>query len=102
MYQSGRNNSYQGRNGSYSDNRLDRNNSYSDNKSWNPRYNYSNNCDSRRRLNRYRHRARDPKNKVRFEYNIADKDKMSNLRNMVDHLKQYSQTNRNTFKKIIP
>ena len=101
-YHSGRNNSYQGRNGSYSDNRLDRNNSYSDNKSWNPRYNYSNNYDSKRRLNRYRHQARDPKNKVKFEYNIADKDMMSNLRNTVDHLKQYPQANRNTFKKFIP
>ena len=101
-YHSSRNNLYQGRNGSYSDNRSDRNNSYSDNKSWNSRYNYSNNYDSRRRLNRYRHQARDPKNKVKFEYNIADKDMMSNLRNMVDHLKQYPQANRNTFKKFIP
>ena len=101
-YHNGRNNSYHCRNSSYSDNRSDRNNSYSDNKSWNPRYNYSNNYDSRRRLNRYRHQARDPKNKVRFEYNIADKDMMSNLRKTVDHLKQYSQANRNSFNKIIP
>ena len=102
-YCGGRNNSYQGRNGSYSDNRSDRNNSYSDNnKSWNPRYNYSNNYDSRRRLNRYRHQARDPKNKIKFEYNIADKEMMANLRNTVDHLKEHPQANRNTFKKILP
>ena len=102
-YQGGRNNAYQGKNGSYSDNRSDRNNSYANNnKSWNPRYNYSNNYDSRRRLNRYRHQARDPKNKIRFEYNIADKDMMANLRNMVDHLKEHPQANRHTFKKILP
>ena len=102
-YHGGRNNSYQGRNGSYSDNRSDRNNSYSDNnKSWNPRYNYSNNYDSRRRLNRYRHQARDPKNKIKFEYNIADKDMMSNLRRTVEDLKQYPQANRNSFKKFLP
>ena len=81
----GRNNSYHNsRNSSYSDNRSERNNSYSNSKNWNPRYNYSNNYDSRRRLNRYRHQPRDPKNKVRFEYNIADRDMMSNLRRMVD------------------
>ena len=44
------------------------------NKSWNPRYNYSDNYDSRRRLNRYKHQPRDPKNKIRFEYNMTDKD----------------------------
>ena len=102
-YYGGRNNSYQGKNGSYSDNRLDRNNSYSNNnKSWNPRYNYSNNYDSRRRLNRYRHQARDSKNKIKFEYNIANKEMMANLRNTVDHLKEHPQTNRHTFKKILP
>ena len=102
-YYGGRNNSYQGKNSSYSDNRLDRNNSYSDNnKSWNPRYNYSNNYDSRRRLNRYQHQARDLKNKIKFEYNIADKEMMANLRNTVDHLKEHPQANRHTFKKILP
>ena len=101
-YYGGRSKSYQGRNGSYLD-RSDRNNSYSDNnKSWNPRYNYSNNYDSRRRLSKYRHQARDPKNKIKFEYNIANKEMMSNLRNMVDHLKQHPQAHRNTFKKLIP
>ena len=102
-YYGGRNNSYQGMNSSYSDNRSDRNNSYSDNnKSWNPRYNYSSNYDSRRRLNRYKHQARDPKNKIKFEYNIADKEMMANLRNMIDHLKEHPQANRHTFKKILP
>ena len=76
-YYGGRNNSYQGKNNSYSDNRSDRNTSDNrswNNKSWNPRYNYSDNYDSRRRLNRYKHQPRDPKNKIRFEYNITDKD----------------------------
>ena len=76
----GRNSSYQNsRSSSYSDNRTDRNNSYPDNRSWNLRYNYSNNYDSCRRLKRYRHQPRDPKNKVKFEYNIADRDMMSNM-----------------------
>ena len=102
-YYGGRNNSYQWRNGSYSDNRSDRNNSYFDNnKSWNPRYNYSNNYDSRRRLNKYKHQSRDPKNKIRFEYNIADKEMFANLRDMVDHLKEHPQANRHMFKKILP
>ena len=101
-YHNSRNNLYHGRNGSYSDNRSDRNNSYSDNRSWNPRYNYSNNYDSRRRLNRYRHQPRDPKNKVKFKYNIADKDMMTNLRRTVEDLKQYPQANRNSFKKFLP
>ena len=102
-YYGGRNNLYQGRNGSYSDNRSDRNNSYSDNnKSWNPRYNYSNNYDSRRRSNKYKHQSRDPKNKIRFEYNIADKEMFTNLRDIVDHLKEHLQANRHTFKKILP
>ena len=101
-YYGGRNNSYQGRNGSYSDNRSDRNNSYTDNnKSWNPRYNYSNNYDCRRRLNKYKHQARDPKNKIKFEYDIANKEMMANLRNTVDHLKEHPQANRHMFKKII-
>ena len=71
-YYGGRNNSYQGKNNSYSDNRSDRNNPDSrnwNNRSWNPRYNYSDNYDSKRRLNRYRHQPRDPKNNIRFEYN---------------------------------
>ena len=76
-YYGGRINLYQGRNSSYSDNRSDRNysdnKSWNNNKSWNPRYNYSDNYDSRRRLNRYKHQSRDPKNKIKFEYNIADK-----------------------------
>ena len=73
----GRNNSYYnnggGRNSSYSDNNGGgRNNSYSNNKNWNSRYNYSNNYNSKRRLRGYRHQPRDPKNKVEFEYNMAD------------------------------
>ena len=46
-------------NNSYYSNGGRRNNSYSNNKSWNPRYNYSNNYDSKRRLKRYRHQPRD-------------------------------------------
>ena len=103
-YYGGRNNSYQGRNSSYSDNRSDRNysdnKSWNNNKSWNPRYNYSDNYDSRRRLNRYKHQSRDPKNKIKFEYNIADKEMFSTLRSTVDQLKEHRQANRHTFKKI--
>ena len=104
-YYGGRNNSYQGKNNSYSDNRLDRNNSDNrswNNKSWNPRYNYSDNYDSRRRLNRYRHQPRDPKNKIRFEYNMTDTDIYSILRNTVDQLKEHPQADRQKFKKMLP
>ena len=105
-YYGGRNNSYQGRNSSYSDNRLDRNYSdnkrWNNNKSWNPRYNYSDNYDSRRRLNRYKQQSRDPKNKIKFKYNIADKEMFSTLRNTVDQLKEHPQANRHMFKKILP
>ena len=92
----GRNNLYynsgSGRNSSYSDNNGDgRNNSHSDNKNWNSRYNYSNNYDAKRRLKRYRHQPRDPKNKVEFEYNINDREMMSNL-------KEQPQAYRNSFK----
>ena len=104
-YYGGRNNSYQGKNNSYSDNRLDRNNSDNrswNNKSWNPRYNYSDNYDSRRRLNRYKHQPRDPKNKIRFEYNMTDTDIYSTLRNTVDQLKEHPQADRHKFKKMLP
>ena len=100
-YYGGRNNSYQGKNNSYSDNRSDRNNSDNrswNNKSWNPRYNYSDNYDSRRRLNRYRHQPRDPKNNIRFEYNTRDTDIYSTLRNTVDQLKEHPQADRYKFK----
>ena len=96
-YYGGRNNSYQGKNNSYSDNRSDRNN-----KSWNPRYNYSDNHDSWRRLNRYRHQPRDPKNNIRFEYNARDTDIYSTLRNTVDQLKEHPQADRYKFKKMFP
>ena len=104
-YYSGRNNLYQGKNNSYSDNRSDRNNSNNrswNNKSWNPRYNYSDNYDSRRRLNRYRHQLRDPKNNIRFEYNVRDTDIYSTLRNTVDQLKEHPQADRHKFKKMLP
>ena len=104
-YYGGRNNSYQGKNNSYSDNRSDRNNSDNrswNNKSWNPRYNYSDNYDSRRRLNRYRHQPRDPKNNIRFEYNARDIDIYSTLRNTVDQLKEHPQADRYKFKKMFP
>ena len=104
-YYGGRNNSYQGKNNSYSDNRSDRNNSDNrswNNKSWNPRYNYSDNYDSRRRLNRYRHQPRDPKNNIRFEYNARDTDIYSTLGNTVDQLKEHPQADRYKFKKMFP
>ena len=100
------NNSYQGRNNSYSDNRSDRsysdNKSWNNNKSWNPRYNYSDNYDSRRRLNRYKHQPRDPKNKIKFEYNMTDTDIYSTLRSTVDQLKEHPQANSHKFKKMLP
>ena len=104
-YYGGRNNSYQGKNNSYSDNRSDRSNSDNrswNNKSWNPRYNYSDNYDSRRRLNRYRHQLRDPKNNIRFEYNMTGPDIYSTLRNTVDQLKEHPQADRHKFKKMLP
>ena len=104
-YYSGRNNSHQGKSNSYPDNRADRNNSDSrnwNNRSWNPRYNYSDNYDSRRRLNRYRHQPRDPKNNIRFEYNARDTDIYSTLRNTVDQLKEHPQADRYKFKKMFP
>ena len=104
-YYGRKNNSYQGKNNSYSD-RSDRNNSdnrsWNNNRSWNPRYNYSDNYDSRRRLNRYRHQPRDPKNKIRFEYNTTDTDIYSTLRNTVDQLKEHPQADRHKFKKMLP
>ena len=93
-----RNNSYQGRNNSY----LDRSDRNSHNRNWNPRYNYSDNYDTRRRLNRYRHQLRDPKNNIRFEYNMKDKNIYSTLRNTVDQLKEHPQADRYKFKKMFP
>ena len=99
-----RNNSYQGKNNFYSDNRSDRNpdNRNWNNRNWNPRYNYSDNYDSRRRLNRYRHQPRDPKNSIRFEYNTKDTNIYSTLRNTVDQLKEHPQADRYKFKKMFP
>ena len=94
-----RNNSYQGQNNFYSD-RSDRNSH--NNRNWNPRYNYSDNYDTRRRLNRYRHQPRDPKNNIRFEYNMKDKNIYSTLRNTVDQLKEHPQADRYKFKKMFP
>ena len=97
------NNSPRGRNSSYYNSQSGRNNySYSDNKSWSPRHNYSNNYDAKRRLRRYRHQPRDPKNQVSFEYNIADRNMMSNLRRMVNSLKDEPQNYRDRFKKMAP
>ena len=93
------------KNNSYSDNRSGRNNSDNrswNNKSWNPRYNHSDNYDSRRRLNRYRHQPRDPKNNIRFEYNARDTDIYSTLRNTVDQLKEHPQADQYKFKKMFP
>ena len=60
------------------------------------------NYDSRRRLNRYRHQPRDPKNNIRFEYNARDTDIYSTLRNTVDQLKEHPQADRYKFKKMFP
>ena len=77
-----------------------RNNSYSSNRNWSLRNNYSNNYDSRRKLNRYRHQNRFPKKDVRFEYNARDSQMYNNLRRTVDQLKDESQESRNKFKKL--
>ena len=39
---------------------------------------------------------------MRFEYNIADKEMMSNLRRTVDNLKEQPQAYRNYFKQVLP
>ena len=39
---------------------------------------------------------------MRFEYNIADQDMMSNLRRTVDNLKKHPQASRNSFKWFLP
>ena len=104
-YSKGRNNSYYNnsgiRNSSYSD-RNSRNSSYSDGKDWSSRHNYSSNYNSRRKLRRYSHQPRDPKNKVQFEYNINDCNMMQNIRRTVDNLKNEPQAYRNRFKQVAP
>ena len=58
-------NSPRGRNNSYNSYNSRRNNSYSsNNKNWNLMNNYCNNYDSRRRLKRYTHVPRQPKNGI--------------------------------------
>ena len=104
-YSKGRNNSFYNnggsRNSSYSD-RNSRNKSYSDGKNWSSRHNYSSNYDSRRKLRRYSHQPRDPKNKVQFEYNINGRNMMQNIRRTVDNLKDKPQAYRNRFKEVVP
>ena len=103
-YSRGRNNSYyynNNRNNSYSDGNS-RNSSYSDSKNWDSRHNYSSNYDSRRKLKKYSHQPRDPKNKVQFKYNIHDHNMMKNLRRAVDSLKDEPQSSRNRFKQMVP
>ena len=100
----GRNNSYyynNNKNNSYSDGNS-RNSSYSDSKNWDSKHNYSSNYDSRRKLRRYSHQPRDPKNKVQFEHNIHDHSMMKNLRRAVDSLKDEPLSSRNRFKQMAP
>ena len=77
-----------------------RNNSYSSNRKWSPRNNYSNNFDSKRKLNRYRHQNRFPKKDVRFEYNTADSQMYNSLRRTINQLKDEPQETRNKFKRF--
>ena len=104
-YSRGRNNSFYYNNNnkynSYSDGNS-RNSSYSDSKNWDSRHNYSSNYNSRRKLRRYSHQPRHPKNKVQFQYNIHDHSMMKNLRRAIDNLKDEPQSNRNRFKQLAP
>ena len=77
-----------------------RNNSYSSNRNWSLRNNYSNNFDSKRKLNRYRHQNRFPKKDVKFKYNAADSQMYNNLRRTINRLKDEPQETRNKFKRF--
>ena len=59
---------------------------FQNNRSWNsPR----NNNPNFRKINKYKHHAREPRNNIKFEYSISrgEKEIMRTLRNMIDFLK---------------
>ena len=66
--------------------RNQQNNSFRNNRSWNsPRNNNTN----FRKINKYKHHTREPRNNIKFEYSISrgEKEIMRTLRNMIDFLK---------------
>ena len=62
------------------------NNSFRNNRSWNSARNDNPNF---RKINKYKHHAREPRNNIKFEYSISrgEKEIMRTLRNMIDFLK---------------
>ena len=66
--------------------RNQQNNSFRKNRSWNSPRNDNPNF---RKINKYKHHAREPRNNIKFEYSISrgKKEIMRTLRNMIDFLK---------------
>ena len=66
--------------------RNQQNNSFRNNRSWNSPRNDNPNF---RKINKYKHHAREPRNNIKFEYSISrgEKEIMRTLRNMIDFLK---------------
>ena len=62
------------------------NDSFQNNRSWNSPRNDNQNF---RKINKYKHHAREPRNNIKFEYTISrgEKEIMRTLRNMIDFLK---------------
>ena len=62
------------------------NDSFRNNRSWNSPRNDNSNF---RKINKYKHHAREPRNNIKFEYSISrgEKEIMRTLRNMIDFLK---------------
>ena len=62
------------------------NNSFRNNRSWNSPRNDNPNF---RKINKYKHHVREPRNNIKFEYSISrgQKEIMRTLRNMIDFLK---------------
>ena len=66
--------------------RNQQNDSFRSNRSWNSPRNDNPNF---RKINKYKHYAREPRNNIKFEYSISrgEKEIMRTLRNMIDFLK---------------
>ena len=62
------------------------NDSFRNNRGWNSPRNDNQNF---RKINKYKHHAREPRNNIKFEYTISrgEKEIMRTLRNMIDFLK---------------
>ena len=71
-------------NRSFHNNRSSHNNTWHDNRGSNNSYN-----NHFRKINKYRHQVRDPKNNIRFEYQISrgEREIMSTLAKMIEYLK---------------